>query len=358
MTWLPPMLGAVSHAPWDPPRPPANPAPPARRGPGRLLIVLAAGLAVLLLTTIAGVSWLSRPPTGAASGRAPASNDRPSTATSAPTSASTTAAAPSLQPTSAAPESGPAQVPSSSAKPRRPQVGLEKNGLYAIDLSGRGTCKARIRRPMPPVEDAALAAHLRTLVSCLTAAFRGPLTERGFTLTTPKVKTFKGSTRTPCGLLSSRSNPAFYCAGTIYWPVSSDDAREAYTFARLGYLGLAAHEFGHHLQATTGMLYVYGARYREADAKERYRLSRRLELQAQCFEGVFLAHTSRSIRLSSRDRVELRAWHSYTGDEDPPSSRRPDHGSSRAQLAWLNRGLAGADLGRCNTWVASGKSVR
>ena len=135
------------------------------------------------------------------------------------------------------------------------------------------------------------------------------------------MKTFAGRTRTPCGWLKATSSPASYCAGTIFWPVTSDDGSEAYTFARLGYLALAAHEFGHHLQATTGMLPEYATRYGQANRQGRYELSRRLELQAECFEGVFLGRVGPSVKLTARDRVELRFWHSYTGDED---ARQPE----------------------------------
>jgi predicted metalloprotease len=107
------------------------------------------------------------------------------------------------------------------------------------------------------------------------------------------------------------------------------------------------------------MLRQYGQRsYRTKSRSERYLLSRRLELQAQCFEGIFLAAAARSITLSSDDRYQLRIWHAYTGDEDPPTSRKPDHGSSAAQIRWLNRGLDSADFGRCNTWTAKRKSVK
>ncbi len=236
---------------------------------------------------------------------------------------------------------------------------LKKNSLYGINLrNGSSSCKSNIRRPKPPLKNAALAPYLRRLVSCMVRAFKAPLAKEGFTLEVPKVKTYKGSIKTPCGKLTSKSAPAYYCSGTIYWPVSSDDGRQAYTFARLGYIGLAAHEFGHHLQSTTSMLYEYGGRYNVADRKGKYALSRRLELQAQCFEGVFLSSTSKSINLSAQDRYELRTWHSFTGDEDPPSSRKPDHGTSSAQVRWLNRGLDGADFGRCNTWSASAKSIK
>ena len=214
-----------------------------------------------------------------------------------------------------------------------------------------------MRRPKPPLADSRLAAYLRSLLPCLMDTFRGPLTAQGFTLTTPAIKTFKSSVRTPCGTVRASSNPAFYCANTIYWPVSSDNGREAYTFARLGYVGLLAHEFGHHIQGNTGILRGYGLASVDASRSQRLELSRRLELQAQCFEGVFLAHNRSALSVGSRDQREIRAWHSFTGDEDPPASRKADHGTSKAQVAWLEKGQAGGDFGRCNTWTASRSST-
>ena len=61
--------------------------------------------------------------------------------------------------------------------------------------------------------------------------------------------------------------------------------------------------------------------------------------------------------MSAKDRTELKAWHSYTGDEDPPEDRKPDHGTSKAQFAWLERGLDSGDFASCNTWTASAKSI-
>ena len=321
------------------------------------MVGLSIGLAVLLLATVGVVSWLSPPAAPATAGAGPASSARPATTptTAASPSTSATAAVPSQ------PSPRPSPRPSTPSKPKEPEpprMGLKSNSLYDINLSGSGSCKAKVRRPNPPVKNSALAKYLRTVVTCLVNTFKAPLAKKGFTLKTPKVKTYKGTVKTPCGKVDSRSNPAFYCSNTIYWPVTSDDGREAYTLARLGYVGLTAHEFGHHLQNTTGMLYAYGSRYADSSSKGRLTLSRRLELQAQCFEGVFLSHNRKALDLSSRDRREIRAWHSYTGDEDPPSSRKPDHGTSKAQLSWLDKGLDGADFGRCNTWSASTKSVK
>jgi predicted metalloprotease len=219
----------------------------------------------------------------------------------------------------------------------------------------------RVRRPKPPIADADLAPYLRTVVKCLVKAFSVPLSAKGFALQTPKIKTYRKTAKTACGKFGQRGAPAYYCSAnqTIYWPLTGDDGSEAYTFARLGYVGLLAHEFGHHLQATTGMLGEYGQRYTRAKGRsDRQLLSRRQELQAQCFEGVFLTVAQRELTLTGDDRYQLRVWHGFTGDEDPPASRKPDHGSSAAQIRWLERGLNTGDFARCNTWKATRKSVR
>jgi uncharacterized protein len=267
-------------------------------------------------------------------------------------------------PTTASSPSEPASTPGSSTgrTPVRPNKSLARNSIYAVDLGDtRVSCKVKVRSPKPPLKDANLASYGERLVRCLVKAFAKPLAAHGIELSTPKIKAYRKTIKTPCGRFNQRGAPAYYCSATrtIYWPVTGDDGPEAYTYARLGYVGLVAHEFGHHLQATSGMLGEYGLRaYRTKSRSERYLLSRRLELQAQCFEGIFLAAAAQSLGLSSDDRYQLRIWHTYTGDEDPPTGRKPDHGSSAAQIRWLNRGLDSADFGRCNTWKAKKKSVK
>ena len=112
----------------------------------------------------------------------------------------------------------------------------------------------RVRRPKPPIDDADLAPYLRTVVKCLVKAFEKPLSAKGFALQAPKIKTYRKTVKTPCGKFGQRGAPAYYCSAnqTIYWPLTGDDGNEAYTFARLGYVGLLAHEFGHHLQPRPG----------------------------------------------------------------------------------------------------------
>jgi uncharacterized protein len=270
------------------------------------------------------------------------------------------------------PTTSPTVVPSPSEPASTPESGtgqtgtrlnrsLAKNSIYAIDLGDTHvSCKVNVRSPQRPLTDASLAPYGRRLVGCLVKAFGEPLAAHGIELTTPKIKVYRNTMKTPCGRFGQKGAPAYYCSitRTIYWPATGDDGTEAYTFARLGYVGLVAHEFGHHMQAASGMLSEYAQRsYGTKSRSQRYVLSRRLELQAQCFAGIFLSLTAESMGLSNNDRYQLKIWFAYTGDEDPPRDRKPDHGSSAAQIRWLNRGLDSADFGRCNTWTAKKKSV-
>jgi predicted metalloprotease len=288
-----------------------------------------------------------------------------------PSAGSSPRVTPHAMPTSPSPRAnagGQATARGPSARPRArsstvaPNRSLTRNSAYRIDLHGvRVSCAIKVRSPKPPLGNAEMAAYTRSLLNCMVKVFSRPLSAEGFALTAPEVKVYRASVKSPCGRFDQKGAPAYYCSAnkTIYWPATRDDGREAYTFARLGYVALTAHEFGHHLQSATGMVNEYGRRYEAASSNsQQYLLSRRLELQAQCFEGVFLQTVARTIRLNAADREELRMWHSYTGDEDPPSSRRPDHGSSAAQIRWLNRGLDSQDLGRCNTWSAPKSAVK
>lgn len=326
-------------------------------------------VAALLLTGLvaAGVVVGSRTadsgaPVGVGSSASPSST--PVVAPPVPTSVESPGPVPLPPPT--ATSSGeppvvplPAETPTPSATPG-PDRSLRTNAAYTVDLSAASaSCDIEVRPPRPPLANRRLAPYLREVVSCLTEVFAKPLAARGFVLREPTVATYGDKVTTPCGTFGQKGSPAYYCSATrtIYWPDASDEGRQAYTFARLGYVALTAHEFGHHLQASTGMLAEYAGDYAEASAGDRLVLSRRLELQAQCFEGVFLTVARRTLDLRSEDREELRTWHSFTGDEDPPKTRKADHGTSKAQYRWLERGLDSANLATCNTWTAEASDV-
>jgi predicted metalloprotease len=87
---------------------------------------------------------------------------------------------------------------------------------------------------------------------------------------------------------------AFYCSQneTLYMPFEGLQTKEHGNRPGV-YLALFAHEYGHHVQALSGMTDVYWDKRYEAgtDSAAGLELSRRFELQAQCFSGMYLGST-------------------------------------------------------------------
>jgi predicted metalloprotease len=334
---------------------------------GLVSALVLTGVVATVVVLASRTSGTTTAPAAPSVARSSGSRPAPAPGTAAPSPTVSPTVSPTPQPTvvpTTSPTAAPREpLPTASTPPSTPpgpDRSLRTNTVYKVDLAqASASCDLKVRRPKPPLANKKLQPYLTEVVDCLTQVFKAPLAARGFTLVKPTIKTYHRRVESPCGTFGQSGSPAYYCSTTrtIYWPDTVDDNREAYTFARLGYVGLVAHEFGHHLQATTGMLSAYATAFDAASKKERYVLSRRLELQAQCFEGVFLHATTDALDVGKKDRTELKAWHSYTGDEDPPADRKPDHGSSDAQWGWLERGLDSGDFRSCNTWTAKAKSV-
>jgi uncharacterized protein len=181
-----------------------------------------------------------------------------------------------------------------------------------------------------------------------------------------KARLFRDAIQSACGFAESASGP-FYCPGDHYVYLdlgffdelrsrfrASGDFAEAYVLA---------HEVGHHVQNLLGI----DAQMRQLQSRnpsQRNDLSVRLELQADCFAGVWAHQTNKSGR-AAKGRIEmesgdledgLRAAAAIGDDRIQRMSTGhvfPDkftHGSSEQRVTWLRRGFDSGDPQACQTF--------
>jgi predicted metalloprotease len=121
-----------------------------------------------------------------------------------------------------------------------------------------------------------------------------------------------------------------------------------------------AHEVGHHVQNLLGIADRVSALQEHASQAEANRLSVKLELQADCFAGVWAHHADETKHILEQGDVEsaLRAA-SAVGDDTLQRRAQgfviPDsftHGTSAERASWFKRGFAGGSIQSCDTFSA------
>jgi predicted metalloprotease len=163
-----------------------------------------------------------------------------------------------------------------------------------------------------------------------------------------------------CGAAQSAMGP-FYCPNDarVYLDTEFYDELKN-KFGSPGDFAQAyviAHEVGHHVQDLLGILPKVNRQQQQVSAKEGNALQVRVELQADCFAGVWAAH--------NKDRIEpgdvqegLTAAHAIGDDtlqQEAQGRVVPDsftHGTSAQRMEWLKRGIDSGDPAQCDTFAA------
>jgi predicted metalloprotease len=179
----------------------------------------------------------------------------------------------------------------------------------------------------------------------------------------PKLVLFSGAVDSGCGMAQSAMGP-FYCPADqrVFIDLSFyDDMR-----TKMGAGGdfaqayVIAHEVGHHVQNLLGTSGQVQQRRQGASEAESNALSVRLELQADCYAGVWANRTQAQKQvLESGDIEEALNAASAVGDDRLQEQARgyvtPDsftHGSSAQRVKWFKRGFERGDVASCNTFEA------
>ncbi|MEO1366373.1 MAG: neutral zinc metallopeptidase [Acidobacteriota bacterium] len=177
-----------------------------------------------------------------------------------------------------------------------------------------------------------------------------------------KMVVFRDSTPTACGYGQAASGP-FYCPGDrqVYIDLSFFDQLHR-RFGAPGDFAQAyviAHEVGHHVQNILGIERQVRQLQRENRGMAN-RLSVLMELQADCFAGVWAHSTAQRKLLERGDIEEGLGAASAVGDDSiqrQTSGRvNPDsftHGTSAQRVEWFKRGFQSGDPNVCDTFSAS-----
>ena len=233
-------------------------------------------------------------------------------------------------------------------------------------LSGGGGPAPQVQQQAPahrPPADDKMAKFVSVVLADTEDVWRPQFKQMGGTYREPKLVLFRGSVPTACGQGQSAMGP-FYCPGDqkVYIDLGFYETMRT----RLGAPGdfaqayVIAHEVGHHVQNLMGITgKVDGMRGRVSEAQQNA-LSVRLELQADCFAGIW-AHDAQSARqiLEQGDVEEALNAASQIGDDTLQRKSRgtvqPEtftHGTSAQRVTWFKKGLQTGSVGQCNTFEA------
>ena len=216
-----------------------------------------------------------------------------------------------------------------------------------------------------PYQESAAEAEQREFISVALAdtedVWRALFAAAGAAYREPRLVLFSGAVDSGCGFAQSAMGP-FYCPPDerVFIDLSFFDELAG----RMGAGGdfaqayVLAHEVGHHVQnllGTSGQVQQMRQRVGEAEANQ---LSVRLELQADCYAGVWAHRADRMQQIiEAGDVQEALAAASAVGDDRLQRQARgyvvPDsftHGSSEQRMRWFRAGFDSGEVAACDTF--------
>ena len=207
------------------------------------------------------------------------------------------------------------------------------------------------------------------------AQWKDIFTKAGQRYRPPVLVMYRGQTSAPCGGVAQSAMGPFYCPSDQKVYLDTSFFREIETRFR-GCEGKAcqfsqayviAHEIGHHVQNLLGILPKVQGQQRSLDKASANRLQVQVELQADCFAGVWANHENQNQKAQGKPAfieasdVEA-AMKTAAAIGDDTLQRKatghvvPDsftHGSSEQRQRWFQAGLKDGTVGACNTFASA-----
>jgi uncharacterized protein len=186
----------------------------------------------------------------------------------------------------------------------------------------------------------------------------------GATYRVPHLVLYRGSYPTACGQGQAAMGP-FYCPGDqkVYLDLGFFDTMRSQLGApgQFAQAYVIAHEVGHHVQDLMGITGKVDAMRGRTTQAQQNALSVRVELQADCFAGIWAHDSQQSKQWLDQGDIES-ALNAATQIGDDTLQRRSQgqvvpesftHGSSAQRVSWFKRGFQGGDVKQCDTFGAN-----
>jgi predicted metalloprotease len=237
--------------------------------------------------------------------------------------------------------------------------------IQVLDNSGMmtggsgGYTQSDSSTPGTPANDE-MTAFVRTVLAETEDTWQGIFQAQGQNYEEPRMVLFSGQTQSACGFASAATGP-FYCPGdhkvyldTDFFSQLSDQFGASGDFAEAYVI---AHEVGHHVQNLLGILPKFNeARQRMSEAQAN-QMSVRVELQADCFAGIWGKYTQQKGILEAGDLEEALNAAQQIGDDTLQKRSQGyvvpesfNHGTSAQRVRWFKRGFDSGQLTACDTF--------
>lgn len=207
-----------------------------------------------------------------------------------------------------------------------------------------------------------MTAFVRTVLAETEDTWSTIFQQAGETYQKPTLVLFSGQVQSACGFASSATGP-FYCPGdskvyldTTFFQELDRKFGAAGDFAQAYVI---AHEVGHHIQNLTGVLPQFNRARQSMSEVEANRMSVRVELQADCFAGIWAKSTDQKGLLETGDIDEALNAANQIGDDTLQKRSQGyvvpesfNHGTSAQRKEWFMRGYQSGNFQQCDTFKA------
>ena len=240
-------------------------------------------------------------------------------------------------------------------------------GYYGYDLTalleGGTPVTQQQQRPVNSAQDNEDAKFTKVMLATTEETWSMLFQKMGKQYVPPRLVMYRNATATSCGTGQSAMGP-FYCPAdqTVYIDLSFYDDMKT----KLGAGGdfaqgyVIAHEVGHHIQKLLGIEPKVRQMQQGATQAQANQLSVKMELQADCFAGVWGHYVQQQNMLEVGDLKKALDTAEAIGDDrlQQKSQGRvvPDsftHGTSQQRYTWFKRGFDSGNPGDCNTFASN-----